>query len=136
VRAWRIYSLGPGSCSNNVISGLDKTGDIDIEGNIEYRFPVYSFLKGAMFVDAGNVWLNKNNVEWPGGEFEFDRFYKEIAIGSGIGARFDFSFFILRLDAGFQIRNPAVPDNQRWVPLSHSLSFTNIRFNFGIGYPF
>jgi outer membrane protein assembly factor BamA len=137
VRAWQIYSLGPGSYSNNTLNpGLDKTGDIDIEGNIEYRFPVYHFLKGALFVDAGNVWLNKKNDGMPGAEFEFDRFYKEIAIGSGIGARFDFSYFILRLDAAFQIRNPSEPENQRWIPLSHSLSFFNIRFNFGIGYPF
>ncbi|MGD0712151.1 MAG: BamA/TamA family outer membrane protein [Bacteroidales bacterium] len=134
VRAWQIYSLGPGSYSNNVISGLDKTGDIDIEGNIEYRFPVFSFLKGALFVDAGNVWLNKKNDEIPGADFEFDRFYREIAIGSGIGVRFDFSFFIIRFDFAFQLRNPAVPEDQRWVQLSSSLK--HLRLNFGIGYPF
>ena len=135
IRAWQIYSLGPGSYSNTVNPGLDETGDIDLEGNVEYRFPVFKILKGALFADAGNVWLNKKVEDMPGGrDFQFDRFYKEIAIGSGIGARFDFSFFVLRLDAAIQLRNPAVPEAERWVPLSSSIK--HIRLNFGIGYPF
>jgi outer membrane protein assembly factor BamA len=133
VRAWTIYSLGPGSYSSPNPS-LDETGDIDLEGNAEYRFPVYNILKGGLFVDAGNVWLNKKNAEMPGADFEFNRFYKEIAIGSGIGARFDFSFFVIRLDVAFKIRNPSVPEVQRWVDLSSSFKHPNL--NFGIGYPF
>jgi outer membrane protein assembly factor BamA len=134
IRAWQIYSLGPGSYSNTQNPGLDKTGDIDIEGNLEYRFPVYSFLKGALFLDAGNIWLNKNNPNMPGAELELNRFYKEFAVGTGIGARFDFSFFILRLDAAIQLRNPAYPENQRAVPFSTSIK--HVRLNLGIGYPF
>jgi outer membrane protein assembly factor BamA len=133
VRAWQIYSLGPGSYSNPNPS-FDETGDIDLEGNAEYRFPVYNIIKGAVFIDAGNVWLNKKNDAFPGGDFEFNRFYKEIAIGSGIGVRFDFSFFVIRLDVAFKIRNPSVPEVQRWVDLSSSLRHPNL--NFGIGYPF
>jgi hypothetical protein len=132
IRAWRIYSLGPGSCNDTSLTDYNRTGDIDLEGNIEYRFPVYSFLKGALFLDAGNVWLNKKNTKLPNAEFKLDRFYKEIAVGAGIGARFDFSFFIMRLDAAIKLKDPFLPEGDRWVPLSS----VKINYNLGIGYPF
>lgn len=128
VRAWKIYSLGPGSYTD---STNIHTGDIDLEANIEYRFPIYSYLNGALFVDAGNVWLNKKNFYVPNGEFQFNRFYKEFAVGVGFGMRFDFSFFILRLDAAFALRNPSNPEGSRWVN-----DFKHTNFNLGIGYPF
>ncbi|NTW31808.1 MAG: BamA/TamA family outer membrane protein [Bacteroidetes bacterium] len=134
IRAWRIYSLGPGSSNNSLNTLLDKTGDIDIEGNVEYRFPIYSFFKGALFVDAGNIWLNKKNEQMQNAEFKFDRFYKEFAIGAGFGARLDFSFFILRFDAAIPLRDPSMLPDNRWV-LPHT-TFSKINFNLGIGYPF
>lgn len=134
IRAWKIYSLGPGSSPDTLKAQLNKTGDINIEGSFEYRFKIYSMLKGALFVDAGNVWLNKKNAELPNGEFKPDRFYKEFAIAAGFGTRFDFSFFVIRLDAAIKVRDPAQPENQRWVPFAFGLK--HISLNFGIGYPF
>jgi len=133
LRGWSIYAVGPGSC-NTVNTGFNKTGDIDIEANAEYRFPIYGFLKGAFFIDAGNIWLNKKNPLMPDAEFEFDRFYKEIAIDAGFGARFDFSFFIMRLDAAIPFRDPLQPENERWR--FNKISKDRIQFNLGIGYPF
>ncbi|HQH19892.1 MAG TPA: BamA/TamA family outer membrane protein, partial [Bacteroidales bacterium] len=127
-----IYSLGPGSSKDTI--NLNKTGDINLEGNIEYRFPIYSYLKGAFFVDAGNIWVNKRNSLMPDAEFKWNRFYKEIAVGAGFGARFDFSFFILRVDMAIPLRNPAVDGANKW--LFKNLSHQPINLNLGIGYPF
>lgn len=132
IRGWKIYSLGPGSF--NDATEFNRTGDIDIEGNMEYRFPIYSYLKGALFIDAGNIWLNKENDKMPGGEFKLGRFYKEFGVGTGIGTRFDFDFFILRLDFAIKVRNPSFPKGDRWV-LGYA-KFSKIVLNFGIGYPF
>jgi outer membrane protein assembly factor BamA len=130
IRAWRIYSLGPGSYKDPAMIDFNRTGDIDIESNLEYRFPIYGFLKGAFFVDAGNIWLNKKNLQMPDAEFEWNRFYKEFAIGGGFGARFDFDFFIMRLDAAIPFKDPSKPENKRWGLNEH------VNFNLGIGYPF
>ena len=134
IRAWSIYSLGPGSYSDLSKMNFNRTGDIDLEANAEYRFPIYSYVKGAFFTDAGNIWLNKKNPLMPDAEFEMNEFYKQIAVGAGFGLRFDFSFFIMRLDAAIPLRNPSKPESERWV-----LSATtkkDIQFNLGIGYPF
>ena len=130
IRAWRIYSLGPGGYNDPAMIDLNRTGDIDIESNLEYRFPIYSFFKGAFFIDAGNIWLNKKNPQMPDAEFKWDRFYKEFAIGGGFGVRLDFNFFIIRLDAAIPFKNPSRPENNRWGLNEH------INFNLGIGYPF
>jgi outer membrane protein assembly factor BamA len=129
VRAWKIYSLGPGGYSDTTNTNI-HVGDINLEGNVEYRFPIYSYLNGALFIDAGNVWLNKENFYVPNGEFRFDRFYKEIAMGAGFGARFDFSFFVLRLDAAIALRDPSKTEGNRWGVGK------KINLNLGIGYPF
>jgi len=135
IRAWEIRSLGPGAyLDTSEINGFDKTGDILIETNIEYRFPIYKSLQGATFVDAGNVWLTNKNSSFPQGDFQFDRFFKEIAIGIGIGFRFDFNFFIIRFDAAVPIRDPNHIENERWV--INDINTKKINFNFGIGYPF
>jgi outer membrane protein insertion porin family len=109
-------------------------GDIQLEGNLEYRFPVYSFIKSALFADAGNIWLLKNDESYPGGNFSFDRFYKEFAIDVGLGIRLDFNFFIMRVDFAIPLRNPAKPENERWV--INNWQFSDFIINFGIGYPF
>lgn len=133
IRAWKLKSLGPGSYldTNNF---FDKIGDIKLEMNAEVRFPIYSFIRGALFIDAGNIWFSKARENFPGGEFKFDRFLREIAIGGGVGLRFDFSFFVIRIDAAVPFKNPALPENQRWV--FDKAKFSNIVWNFGIGYPF
>lgn len=134
VRAWSIYSLGPGSFNDEQTVMLNRTGDIDIEGNLEYRFPIYSFFNGAFFMDAGNIWLNKKNELMQGAEFKIDRFYKEFALGAGFGARFDFSFFIMRLDMAYPLRDPSKAEGYRWV--AGKFDMKRVNFNLGIGYPF
>lgn len=132
IRAWLIRSVGPGSYSNS--TRFDKTGDVLIETNAEYRFPLYKFFHAAFFVDIGNVWLNYEIAKYPGGTFYFDKFYTEMAAGGGFGTRFDFSFFILRLDGAVPLHNPALPVAHRWI--DKSISLRDINFNVGIGYPF
>lgn len=132
IRAWRIRSLGPGSYSDD--NFFDKTGDFHLESNIEHRFKIYKFLHGASFVDVGNIWLLKHSIEYPGGTFYFNRFIADMAIGAGLGARFDFSFFIFRIDAAAPIRDPKQAMNQRWI--NDKVSLKDINFNIGIGYPF
>ena len=147
IRAWPIRTLGPGSFSGN--TNFSQIGDMQLEGNFEYRFKLLRQLNGAWFVDAGNIWLLHPNATYPGGDFQADRFYKEIAVGSGFGARFDFSFFIVRLDLGIKLRDPQLPDGDRWViqhlfdnawlnqySQAHGVGYSYFNFNLGIGYPF
>ncbi len=133
IRAWRIRTLGPGSYKD-LASRLESTGDVKIEFNIEFRTPIYKYLHIAFFTDAGNVWILKKNADLPNGEFRWDKFYKDIAIGSGIGLRLDLSFFVLRLDAALQIYNPAEEKDMKWI--NKKVSLKDIVFNVGIGYPF
>lgn len=134
IRAWKIYALGPGGYYEESTSQLNKTGDISLLGNLEYRFPVYDFLKSAFFIDAGNIWLNKKNDNMENAEFRLATFYKQIAVGTGIGLRFDFDFFILRLDFGIRVVDPAKPEGQQWV--FKYIKPKDFTINFGIGYPF
>jgi hypothetical protein len=143
IRAWKARTVGPGSyngtytdASGNVQKDInfDKLGDIQLEMNFEFRFNVYKFINGAFFVDAGNIWLRKKVATKPNGEFDPTRFYKELATGTGVGIRADFSFFIIRVDGAFQVYNPANPASRRWMFGRGFLpSFIT---NFGIGYPF
>ena len=136
-RAWRARTLGPGSYSqpDSVTSRYDKIGDIQIETNLEYRFHIFKSFYGAWFADAGNIWLSYNDPNKPNGEFKLDKFYKEIAIGSGFGLRYDFSFFVLRLDAAMRVHDPQYAEGKRWVFGKQTLRESAI-LNFGIGYPF
>jgi hypothetical protein len=136
-RAWRARTLGPGSYSqpDSVSSSYDKIGDIQIESNIEYRFHIFKSFYGAWFADAGNIWLSYKDPNKPNGQFKIDEFYKEIALGSGFGLRYDFSFFILRLDAAMRVHDPHYAAGKRWVIGKQTLRESAI-LNFGIGYPF
>jgi outer membrane protein insertion porin family len=144
VRAWRVRRLGPGSFSleDSTVAAnafVDQTGDIQLEANIEYRFPIYQFLEGALFVDAGNIWLLREDPERPGGRFT-SRFYRDVAIGTGLGLRLDFDFFIVRADMGLRVRDPSRrgPDAWLWRDLPRYLDEFNqvTEFNIAIGYPF
>jgi outer membrane protein assembly factor BamA len=152
IRAWRSRTLGPGSSvTDSIQKGFDQFGDGQLEGNLEYRFKLFKMLHGAVFVDAGNNWLRKPDASRPGGDFKLDRFYKEIAIGTGIGLRGDFNFFILRLDIGIKVRDPQFADKDRWViehwfdkPWKQNYRINHPKdpkgyftvLNIGIGYPF
>ena len=136
VRAWRARTLGPGGYDqpSNVTAKYDKIGDLLIEGNFEYRFHVFRSFFGAAFIDVGNIWLlNKDNRK-PNGNFEFDRFYKEFAVGGGMGIRWDLNFFVLRLDLAAPLADPSYPEGDRWLFGKAPLKRTTL--NFGIGYPF
>ncbi len=132
MRAWRFRTLGPGSYSGT--GDYERVGDIQLEANVEYRFPIIDFLKGAFFMDAGNIWdLNATNT-FPGGKFAWDTFAKEIAIDAGFGTRLDFSFFIFRVDFAIPLLDPSYPLGKRWR--FDTLHWKNVVINFGIGYPF
>jgi len=134
IRAWRLRSLGPGSYTDSKLDNFDRVGDISIEINVEHRFPIYKFLNGAFFVDAGNIWLNKPNTQFPGGEFLLNKFADQIAIGAGFGARIDFNFFIIRIDAAIPFKDPSRSKEREWV-IANS-SFRDFVIHFGIGYSF
>ncbi|MEA4840854.1 MAG: BamA/TamA family outer membrane protein [Bacteroidales bacterium] len=143
LRAFSINSVGPGSYHQNTgNSGFSQMGgDVKLETNAEYRFGIYSFLKGALFVDAGNVWLLQSNPTLLIDPFSFSRFTSEIAVGTGFGLRIDVNFFILRFDLAMPLRTPWLEDNQHWV--IHRINFSdpswrsdNLVLNVAIGYPF
>ncbi len=132
LRAWRTRSLGPGSYSNS--ESFEKYGDIKINGNIEYRFDIFRKLEGALFADAGNIWLLKEDIKRPGAQFKADEFIQQLALGTGLGLRLDFTFFILRFDWGIKLKDPTLPKEDQWVIKDKNTK--NTILNFGIGYPF
>jgi outer membrane protein insertion porin family len=141
VRAFRSRSLGPGSFleTDSSVTFFDQSGDIRLELNSELRFPISGILHGAVFVDAGNIWLFNEDTSKPGGKFEGD-FLKDLAVGAGVGLRFDFNFLVLRLDLAMPLRKPWEAD-PRWVLKDINFRNPNWRrenmvFNIAIGYPF
>lgn len=155
IRAWEARTLGPGSFRDPE-RNFDKIGDILLEANIEYRFALIGFLEGALFADAGNIWTLRADDARPGADFAFNRFYEEIAVGSGFGLRFNFDFFIVRFDLALQFRDPSLDPGERWIfqgkdqynafigdlnaerPPDRQLPEYRARWNLnlGIGYPF
>ncbi len=143
IRAFRARSIGPGSYiqETEATSFLpDQSGDLKLELNTELRTDLFSIVKGALFVDAGNIWLLRENPDKPGAKFSKD-FMKELAVGTGVGLRFDFSFLILRTDLAFPLRKPYLAEGERWV--LDQIRFgdrlwrkENLVFNLAIGYPF
>lgn len=145
LRGFALRTIGPGGYVDTAaLEGdefVDQTGDIKVEANAELRFGIFKWIKGALFVDVGNVWLLRDDPLRPEGEFAFNRFYKELAIDMGLGARLDFDYFVLRFDFGMAVHNPSLPKGQRWVIADFDMGDRqwrreNIIFNLGIGYPF
>jgi outer membrane protein assembly factor BamA len=148
IRAFPARSVGPGTYyvledkqSENRKLFIDQRGDVKLEGNAELRLDVTKTVKTAIFVDAGNIWLLRSDTTRAGGKFEKDQFMKQLAVGTGAGLRFDFSFFVLRFDLAFPVRKPWLPDGERWV--FRDIDFTsgrwrgkNLILNIAIGYPF
>jgi outer membrane protein insertion porin family len=152
IRAFPARSLGPGSYSvttderytppNELPAFVDQRGDIKLEANVELRFDIIKAFKGAIFVDAGNIWLMKDapdNALGGLGKFNADSFISELAVGTGLGLRFDFNFFVIRFDTAFPLRKPYL--QERWV--IDDIDFgdskwrgDNLVFNIAIGYPF
>lgn len=144
IRAFRARTLGPGSYLNTETSNSsylpDQSGDLKLEFSSEYRANLFSIVKGALFVDAGNIWLLNADPNKAGAKISKD-FMKDIAVGAGAGLRFDLSFLILRTDLAFPLRKPWLPENDRWV--IDNIDFgnsswrkENLILNIAIGYPF
>ncbi len=129
-RAWRVYKLGPGSSENE---NEFNEANLKIAFNIEYRFPILGSVKGALFIDFGNIWNVLDNVNDEKMKFNGFRDLNEIAIGSGFGIRYDFDFFIFRLDTGFKTYDPSLEVSDRWFK---NTSLRKAVFNVGINYPF
>jgi outer membrane protein assembly factor BamA len=170
VRAWQARTLGPGNYNRSQfgvgdradslrtnLRNLDQLGEIKLEGNLEYRFKlIQNFfsakVKGAAFTDFGNVWkLRKDEIAAPGGEFKFNKFVNQLAIGTGAGLRFDLNYFVFRLDAGVKVKDPQFSGSDQWViknlfskkEFKERYAITNrpdvyrfVQYNFGIGMPF
>jgi outer membrane translocation and assembly module TamA len=130
IRAWQTYELGPGSRN----TGLEyNTGSFKFLSSVEYRFDVFSRLKGALFVDAGNIWdISGSSLVDKDSRFTGFNSLKDIAVGSGFGARWDFNFLILRFDIGFKTYESYL-DNNKWF---RNYNFANAVYNVGINYPF
>jgi outer membrane protein assembly factor BamA len=136
IRAFIARSVGPGTVRTEEDAEIiDQTGDIKLEGNFEFRFGISKILRGALFLDAGNVWLLNPDETRPGAEFSFSTFADQLAVGTGVGLRFDFSFFVLRTDLGFPLRTPYVDNGSNWIQRG-SDSWHDKVFSLAIGYPF
>jgi len=129
-RAWQPYSLGPGS--SNAQNDFNDA-NLKIAFNSEYRFKLFGQVRGALFVDVGNIWNFLDNVDIPGAQFTGLASLRDIAVGSGFGIRYDFGFVVARFDFGFKTYNPAREIGNRWFK---EYNFSNSVFNVGINYPF
>jgi outer membrane protein insertion porin family len=145
IRAFLPRTVGPGSyrLPDSLYTRVftDKAGDIKLEGNIEYRFTIAGVFKGAVFADAGNIWLLHPNDQFPGGEFRQELFLTQLAVGTGFGLRIDIKYFVIRADIGIPLRKPYLPLGERWVIdqidlLDGRWRAQNLVLNLAIGYPF
>lgn len=142
IRAFRIRTLGPGSYhTESKVFRANEAGEIKLELNVEARYSLSKYFKLAAFTDMGNIWLRKEDSTKPGSGFGKGDFYKELAIGSGLGVRIDASVLVIRFDLAIPIRKPWYPEGNRWV--INEIDFgnktwrkNNLILNIGIGYPF
>jgi outer membrane protein assembly factor BamA len=133
IRAWQAYSLGPGSYNDTIKAYPTDRADIKLEANAEYRVKLIGILEGALFIDAGNIWSINKFDNRPGALFQFNTFYKQMALGTGWGTRFDFQYFLLRIDLGFKLHDP---NGNQWF-YQKKITWANDFYpQLGIGYPF
>lgn len=142
LRAFPVRSVGPGTYTpdrNSTRAFFDQAGDIKVEANMEFRFPLVSYLKGAIFAETGNIWLANENPSLPGGQFT-SQWHRQLAVGTGLGFRLDFEYLVLRLDLGIPIHDPSKPIDARWIdrlsPGAKDWRREFTTWNFAIGYPF
>jgi outer membrane protein assembly factor BamA len=143
MRAWALRKLGPGSAVKDFGLNPERYGDVQLEANIEYRFPITNLsgvkINGAVFTDIGNVWFLKAdtaNGRKPEEVFNFGRLGKDIAIGAGVGLRIDLSFFVIRFDYSYKVKDPSpahISHQNKWF---YDWNLGNGQFQLGIGYPF
>lgn len=142
LRGFPSRLVGPGTFHENVdsLTFIETSGDLKLELNTELRTPIYNFIHGALFIDAGNIWTYNDSKLFPGGKFKADEFLSQLAVNVGAGLRFDFKILVLRLDLGIPVRKPWLPAENRW---DFAFQFgepewrkENLILNLGIGYPF
>ena len=136
LRAFTIRSIGPGSFrpSDSQYGYLDQTGDIKFEANLEYRFPILGDLHGATFLDAGNVWLLRYDENRPGGQLKWGRFLKDLALGTGIGLRYDLTFLVIRVDWGIGLHVPYDTGKRGYYNIPNFKDGMGVHL--AVGYPF
>jgi|ERR1700739_3659388 len=135
IRGWAARTLGPGGSNQSLI--VAQVGDVKLEGNIEYRLNIIKFFGLGFFIDGGNIWLLNNNPSVPHGDFEWSgryAFYNQFALGTGVGLRFDFTYFIFRLDWGLPLLDPSTQES--WDQIHHTARIDRVQWNIGIGFPF
>jgi len=139
LRGWQARNVGPGLATADVNSMFvipSQTGDMKLEANIEYRFPLVWKLAGALFIDAGNIWAISNYKENELARFKFKDFHKAIAADWGLGVRIDLNFILLRVDMGFVTRDPSRAEGHRWCGPKRWFKDGMNAIHFGVGYPF
>ena len=129
-RAWKAYKLGPGSSDNY---NEFNEANFKLAFNLEYRTSLFGKFKGALFVDVGNIWNVFDDVEDPAMRFDGLKDLDELAVGTGFGIRYDFNFFVIRLDVGFKTYDPSYEKGLRWL---NDYRIDKAVFNIGINYPF
>lgn len=136
IRAFTVRSIGPGSyrAPQDIVNGyFDQTGTFKFEINSEYRFPIVGDLHGAFFIDAGNIWLLKNDPLRPGGQLRAKTFLKDIALGTGVGIRYDLGMMVIRLDMGYGLHTPYSNGTPHYFNVPFKDAFA---FHLALGYPF
>lgn len=139
VRGWSVRSLGPGSMGLEYArSFADQVGDIRLDMNLEYRTKLFWKFEMAAYVDAGNIWTFHEDASHPKANFDFSRFYKEIAFSYGLGLRADFNFFVLRFDTGMKAYDPQQRGGKKWAIKNPNFNSRtgNFAWHFSVGYPF
>jgi len=136
IRAWQVRTLGPGSYAAPSGSYPNQLSDIKLEANLEYRFRLLLMTEGAFFFDAGNIWAINSKDTREGAVFKINNFYNQIAVGTGLGLRFNFRYFLFRLDLGMKLRDPSLEKGRRWIPWNYRIDADTFNLSFAIGYPF
>ena len=138
VRGWSVRSLGPGKFagSDGRIDFINQTGDMKLDINMEYRTKLFWKFGAALFVDAGNIWTLREYEEQPGGQFQIEEFWKQLAVSYGLGIRLNFDYFILRFDMGMKAINPAYENEREHFPIIHPKLSRDFAFHFAVGLPF
>lgn len=136
VRGWSVRSLGPGSYkqAGTVADFVNHSGDIKLDLSVELRSKLFWLLESALFIDAGNIWTIRNYDIQPGGLFKLNSFYKEIALAYGLGLRLNFSFLVLRFDAGFKAYDPEKDGSEKWR--FSNFGSNDFALHLAVGYPF
>jgi outer membrane protein assembly factor BamA len=138
MRGWIVRRLGPGTLPYDDKEYPSQVGNMKLEANVEFRFPVWDFVHSAVFLDAGNIWfVGRSDYEQAemndATVFRFNNFYRQLGLNTGLGVRLDFDRFIFRVDWGVKLHDPGAPAHSRWI---RSFRLRNTALNFGVGYPF